>query len=308
MLARMPSTTRTPAWLLALLAAALVLYTDDYVIAGVLPELAADLAVSEAAAGQLVTVFSLTVALAAPVAAVLLARVPRRRLFAAALLVFASANLAAAATPSFALLLGWRVLAALAAASMTPALFAYAARHAPPGRVGRFIAIVSLGVTGSIALGVPLGTWIGGALGWRSTFAVMALAGLAALVALWATLPRPHDEAPPSGLGVQLRTLSRAPISLGLLATGALMTGSMMMLTYLAPYLAAVGGSGIDERAVAFGLAGVAGMLGIWLGGVALAAAGPGVLPLVAAGFGLVAALLLAAAARAAATGARHTG
>ncbi|MGO1921156.1 MAG: MFS transporter, partial [Microbacterium sp.] len=140
-----------PAWLFALLAAAFVLYTDDYVIAGILPELAGDLGVSEGQAGQLITVFSLTVALAAPVAAVVLARAERRRLFSLALLVFIAANAAAAITPSFTILMVLRIVAALAAASTTPALFAFAARHAPLGQTGRYIAVVSLGVTGSIA-------------------------------------------------------------------------------------------------------------------------------------------------------------
>ena len=67
---------RKPAWLFTLLAAAFVLYTDDYVIAGILPELATDLHITEGHAGQLVTVFSLTVAITAPVAAIVLANVP----------------------------------------------------------------------------------------------------------------------------------------------------------------------------------------------------------------------------------------
>src|SRR5690625_895879 len=108
-----------PAWLFALLAAAFVLYTDDYVIAGILPELASDLAVSEGQAGQLVTVFSVTVAVAAPVAAVALARIPRRWLFAVSLLVFIAANIAAATTPSFTVLMLLRVVAALFAAMKT---------------------------------------------------------------------------------------------------------------------------------------------------------------------------------------------
>lgn len=258
-----------PVWLFALLAAAFVLYTDDYVIAGILPELASDLAVSEGQAGQLVTVFSVTVAVVAPVAAVVLARIPRRSLFAASLLIFIAANLAAAATPSFTVLMLLRVAAALAAASTTPALFAFAARHAPAEKVGRFIAIVSLGVTGSIAAGVPIGTWIGGAFGWRATFAAMAAAGAIVLVFVITTLPRTEgpDETP--ALREQIRTLRQPPISLGLLANCVLMTGSMMMLTYLAPYLAATTAAGVEERALAFSLSGIAGILGIWLGGIA---------------------------------------
>lgn len=258
-----------PAWLFALLAAAFVLYTDDYVIAGILPELASDLAVSQGQAGQLVTMFSVTVAVAAPIAAVVLARIPRRLLFTVALVVFVAANIAASATPSFTILMLLRVAAALASASTTPALFAFAARQAPAEKVGRFIAIVSLGVTGAIAAGVPIGTWIGGAFGWRATFAAMAIAGSIVLVFVVATLPRTAgaDETPV--LREQVRTLRQLPISLGLLANCVLMTGSMMMLTYLAPYLAATTTAGVEERALAFSLSGIAGVLGIWLGGIA---------------------------------------
>lgn len=226
---------RMPAWLFTLLAAAFVLYTDDYVIAGILPELAADLGVTEGQAGQLVTMFSLTVALTAPVAAVVLAAVPRRRLFTTALLVFMAANLAAAATDSFAVLTALRVAAALTAAAMTPALFAFTARHAPAQKVGRYLAIVSLGVTGSISAGVPLGTWIGGVLGWRATFATMAIAGALVFLLVLSTLPRSEETDDTPRLADQFRILRRAPISLGLMANCLLMTGSMMMLTYLAP-------------------------------------------------------------------------
>src|SRR5699024_4974653 len=132
-----------------------------------------------------------------------------------------------------------------------------------------FIAIVSLGVTGSIAAGVPVGTWIGGAFGWRATFAAMPIAGAIVLVFVLTTLPRSEgaDETPV--LREQLRTLRRLPISLGLLANCVLMTGSMMMLTYLAPYLEATTTAGIEERALTFSLSGIAGILGIWAGGVA---------------------------------------
>lgn len=258
-----------PAWLFALLAAAFVLYTDDYVIAGILPELAGDLGVSEGQAGQLITVFSLSVALAAPIAAVVLARAERRRLFSLALLVFIAANVAAAITPSFAILMVLRIVAALAAASTTPALFAFAAHHAPPQQVGRYIAVVSLGVTGSIAAGVPAGTWIGGVFGWRATFAAMAAAGALVLLAALITLPRREgpDETPV--LREQMRALRQRPILLGLVANCVLMTGSMMMLTYLAPYLAASTSAGVEERALAFSLSGIAGIVGIWLGGIA---------------------------------------
>lgn len=110
-----------PPWLAVMLLTALVLYTDDYVIAGILPDISADLNVSEEAAGQLVTAFSLTVALSAPSAAVLLAGVRRSRLFTVALGAFAAVNVAAACAPHFAVLLALRVLAALCTGAVTPA-------------------------------------------------------------------------------------------------------------------------------------------------------------------------------------------
>src|SRR5699024_6594182 len=105
-----------------------------------------------------------------------------------------------------------------AAATTPPALFAFTARHAPPHKVGRYVAIVSLGVTGSIAAGVPLGTWIGGVLGWRATFAAMATAGALVLVFVLSTLPRSEGIDGTPRLAEQFRILQRAPISLGLLA------------------------------------------------------------------------------------------
>ncbi len=259
-----------PIWLFALLVAAFVFYTDDYVIAGVLLEISGDLAVSEAAAGQLITAFSLTVAVAAPVAAVVFAQTPRRRLFSLAVTVFVAANVAASLSTSLAMLMVLRIVAAGAAAAATPALFAFAAAHAPSARTGRYVAVVALGVTGSIAIGVPLGAWIGGHLGWRATFLAVAVAGTASLVLLLGSLPRRGDrEALVASLPEQIRALAAPAISLGLLANTVLMTGSMMMLTYLAAYLDIVTAATVEQRALAFGLSGLAGMLGIWGGGAA---------------------------------------
>ncbi len=260
---------RMPTWVFTLLVAIFVLYTDDYVIAGILPELAVELHVTEGHAGQLVTVFSLTFALAAPIVAVVFANMSRRKLFTIALLAFIASNITATTTNSFVALTALRAIAALAAATITPALFAFTTQHAPAHQVGRYTAMVSLGVTGSIAAGVPLGTWIGGVLGWRATFATMAFAGTVTLLLVRTTLPRPEGNQKVPQLVEQLRVLRKAPISLGLLANCLLMTGSMMMLTYLSPYLVSTAEVGVEERAIAFSLSGIAGIVGIWLGGIA---------------------------------------
>lgn len=263
-----------PRWLIALLFTALVLYTDDYVIAGVLPDLAADLNVSEAQAGQLVTVFSLTVAVSAPIAAVSLARIRRSTLFTVSLTVFALANLGAAVASEYWVLMALRVVAALCAGASTPAIFSWTARQAPPEKIGRYISVVAMGVTGAIALGVPFGTTIAHLWSWRGTFLVLAVCAVVALLAIRLTMvtdTRGEDEVPVSR---QLRALTAAPVALTLGVNVVAMSGSMMAFTYLAPFLAGTAPD-TELRAVAFAISGVGGIVGVWLGGVLTDRVGP---------------------------------
>lgn len=256
-----------PRWLIALLFTALVFYTDDYVIAGVLPDLADDLNISEAQAGQLVTVFSLTVAISAPVAAVTLMRVRCSTLFTATLTVFALANIAAAATSQYWILMGLRVVAALCAGASTPAIFSWTARQAPPEKIGRYISVVAMGVTGAIAVGVPVGTTIAHLWSWRGSFLILAACALVSILAIRLTMTsdsRGEEEIP---VARQIRALSARPVALALGVNVVAMSGSMMAFTYLAPFLA---GTAPDHelRAVAFSVSGIGGLVGVWLGGL----------------------------------------
>ncbi|SEL66959.1 Predicted arabinose efflux permease, MFS family [Nonomuraea pusilla] len=257
---------RRPAWLAALVFTAFAFATDDYMIAGVLPAVSAGLRVGEAAGGQLVTVFSLVFALAAPVASVVAAHWPRRRLFTWALVAFTAANLCAAFAGSYAVLMGLRVLAALAAAAAVPAAYAVTTALAPEGRRGRYLALVMGGLTASLTLGVPVGTWVGGAFGWRATFGLGAALGLVALVWVRATLPEP-PPVPALPLRERLAPLARAQVLLGLLGITAIVLGSMTVLTYLAPFLRDLAGAGPAELGWVFAMAGLAGLAGGQLGG-----------------------------------------
>ncbi|MEV5326740.1 MFS transporter [Nonomuraea sp. NPDC052634] len=257
---------RLPAWLLALTFTTFTFATDDYVIAGVLPALSADLGVSEAMGGQLVTAFSLAFALAAPVASVVTATWSRRALLACALGLFVAANAAAAFTGSYAVLLGLRVLAAVAAAAVVPAAYAIATSAAPEGRQGSYLALVMGGLTGSLTFGVPLGTWVGGAFGWQATFGLGAALGLVALATVMITLPGlPPQPAMP--IRERLAPLARPQVLLGLLGIVAIVLGSMMVLSYLAPFLRDLAGAGPVELGWVFVLAGLAGLAGGQLGG-----------------------------------------
>lgn len=152
------ATTASMRWLPGLLLATFVIGTDDFIIAGILPELAVDFDVTEAAAGQLVTVFSLVYAVAAPVMALLTARLSRRKLIVGGLTVFALVNAATVFAPSYAALMALRVAAALVGATITPAAFATAGSLAPPERSGRAIGVVAAGLTVSLIVGVPVGS------------------------------------------------------------------------------------------------------------------------------------------------------
>ncbi|MFF8954984.1 MFS transporter [Streptomyces sp. NPDC014894] len=260
--------TAAPLWLIALFLSIFTFYTDDHVIAGILPELAEGLSVSEALAGQLVTVFSLTIALVTPLAGLLLSHVARRAVVLSALAVFTAANLAATATDSYAVMVGLRVAAALAAAAATPLIFASTAELAPPERRGRYLSVLAIGVTGSIAFGVPLGSWIGTGLGWQSTFGSMAALGALSLVLVALFLPATEPTVP-LPLRQQIRALSARPISLALTGGAVAIMGSIMLLTYLVPYLQSLLSAGDSVRGPVFAVLGVAGTVGVFAGGFA---------------------------------------
>lgn len=228
--------TLPAAWLTALALCAFALQTDDFVIVGVLPAIARGLAVGEAAAGQLVTVFSVVCALAAPLAATCTAHLPRRHLLSTALAVFCLANFAVPLVSSYAALMALRILAALAAAVALPTVLATAAQLAPPERQGRSLATVMAGLTCAVVIGVPAGTWVGAALGWRATFVLGGALGLAGLVCVRAFVP---DTAPPPAprLADRLRPLTRPAVLGVLLAAAAAVLANLLLQTYLAPFL-----------------------------------------------------------------------
>lgn len=253
-------------WLLALALTAFALQTDDFVILGVLPSIAAGLEVSEAAAGQLVSVFSVICAVVGPLAAVLTATWSRRRLLTGGLLVFCAANLAVPLADSYPALMALRVVAALAAAATLPAVFATAAALAPPGRQGRDLATVMTGLTCAIVIGVPLGTWVGALLGWQSTFVLGGLLGLAALAAVHTAVPH-TPPAPPSSLAERLSPLTHPAVLRALLAAVVAVLGNLMFQTYLAPFLQQAAGVTPALLGGLLVLTGLAGIAGARLGG-----------------------------------------
>lgn len=256
---------RLPMWLFALAGASFVLFTDDYIIAGVLPEIADEFGVSESRVGQLVTVFALTVAVSAPIFAALSRSWDRRIVLPVALSGFALANLAIAVAPSLTAIFFLRVAAALCAAATVPALPAIAGRLAPPQRVGTFVAVVSAGTAAAIVVGLPTGTWIGAAFGWRWTFGFLALVGVFAAVGVRLALPSVVFG--PPKLDADARRLIDPPIATLMAVQGILLTATMVILIYLAPFVSQLAGVGPGLRGALFAVAGAAGVAGLIFGG-----------------------------------------
>ncbi|MGW9349121.1 MFS transporter [Nocardiopsis flavescens] len=267
---------RAPRWLPALTLTAFAVQTDDFVIIGVLPGLAADLGVTAAAAGQLVTLYSLGYALTAPLWALLLARVPPRAVLTCSLAVFTAANLAVPLLDGLGPLLALRLLAALSAAAALPCALALTAAQAPPERRGRHLATVMTGLTGAVLLGVPLGTWAGGLFGWRSAFVLGGLLGAAALAASAATVPASGPAGERRGPADLLRPLASRAVAAVLAATVLTVAGNLAFQTYLAVFLAGLAGVGPAALGALLVAAGIGGLAGTRASGSLADRVGPG--------------------------------
>ncbi|MEU6359120.1 MFS transporter [Streptomyces albidoflavus] len=267
--------TPLPGWLYVLFLAMLATATDEFVIAGVLPVVADDLGVSVAATGQLVTVFAIVYALGAPTLSVLAERFPKRTVLVTGLLWFVAANAAAALAPGYWSLMAARVVAALCAAAVASAAFATAGSGAPEGTQGRYLGVVTAGMTVALFTGVPLGAWLGGAFGWRATFWAIAVAGALAAVGLLATAPD-IPGSPPAPLRTRLAPLRDRAVLRLVAVTFLAASGGLMFYTYLGPYAAEVThGSSSGLLPLLLFLVGAAGLAGALLSGRATDAWGP---------------------------------
>ena len=247
--------------------AAFIIVTTEFLIVGLLPALARDLGISVASAGQLVTLFAVVVMLFGPFLTAWLANVDRKRLFIAILLLFAFSNgLAAIASNIWVLALA-RLLPALALPVFWGTASETAAQIAGPGKGGRAVSTVYLGISAAMLFGIPLGTLASDAIGWRGAFGL--LAALSLLIALLMAVTLPHVRAATHvRMAEQARILKSrfflANVALSILVFTAMFTG----YTYLAEMLEK--SAGIAPALVGWWLMGfgAVGLVGNWLGGL----------------------------------------
>jgi predicted MFS family arabinose efflux permease len=270
-----PASTERPfPWigLLTLAGAIFVSVTSEFLPTGLLPEISRDLDVSIAKTGLLVTIFAATVVVATTPIAALTRTLSRKLLVVVVLSVIALSNVIAALAPSYEILVGARVLGGLAHGLFWAVVAAYSAHLVPKHQLGRAVAITAGGGSAAFVLGVPVGTALGHALGWRVAFFIIA--GVVALLAVTVIrfLP-PVDHRVPLSTGEIAIPLGRDKSLPGViivcLVIGIVLTGQNTFYTYIAPWLIDSAGFGEDTIPLMLFLFGGAGVIGLVLGGIA---------------------------------------
>ncbi len=253
--------TRPSSALWALMTGNFVIGTGVMAVPGTLPDISQSLNVSIPQAGQLITAAAIMMGLGAPLFATLVAGWDRRRLLTLTLLWYALLMGASALAPSYLGLLPLRVLAVVAPAVFTPQAAACIGLLVPAEQRGRAIAFVFLGWSVASVLGMPLSAWIGGVLGWRWAFALVAVLAVASAGWVWRAMP---DGVRPAALSRAAwgQTLGSAPLMLALGVTLLSAFGQFTLFSYFAPYLQQTLAAGATTLSLlflwfgAFGLAG----------------------------------------------------
>lgn len=225
-----------PLPLFALAIAAFGIGTTEFVIMGLLPDVARDLAVSIPAAGLLVSGYALGVTIGAPILAVVTAKMPRRQALLGLIGVFIAGNLLCAIAPGYGLLMAARVVTAFCHGAFFGIGSVVASSLVAPNRRAQAIALMFTGLTLANVLGVPRGTALGQAFGWRSTFWAVTGIGVLAAGALALCLPR-QLEMPQTSIAREFRVM-RNPQVLMVLGISVLASASLFsVFTYITPIL-----------------------------------------------------------------------
>jgi DHA1 family inner membrane transport protein len=253
---------------LALLLATFAVCSAELVIAGLLPAVADDLAVSIPVAGLLITGYAIGVGVTGPILALLTAGVSRKVLLCAIMAVFVVGNVLCAIATSYWSLLGARLVLAACHGLHFGVVIVVASQLAPAHRQATAISLVIAGVSSATVIGVPFGTAIGNAYGWRAPFWVAAAIGvIACLVLFWLVPATGKQEGRKSNMQAELRAAGR-PVAILCYAVFALMlAASFSMISYIVPFFTEAGGVPLDLVPWILLALGVAGFIGTLIGG-----------------------------------------
>ena len=277
-----------PLALLALALGGFGIGLTEFVIAGLLPEVAADFRVDEATAGWLISGYALSVAVGAIGLTAAVTRFNRKHVLTALMVLFIAGNLTSAVATTYEAMLVGRILAALTHGAFFGIGAVVAANLVAPERRAGAIALMFAGLTSANVLGVPLGTLLGQQLGWRSTFWAISAIGVVALVGMATLVPHQPVDRDGAGLRGELGAFRSGQVWLSLAVTMLGFGGMFGAFTYIAYTLTDVSGfasSSVPWLLVLFG----GGLFaGNWLGGRAADRSVPRTLAVVLAGLAVV--------------------
>jgi MFS transporter, DHA1 family, inner membrane transport protein len=231
-------------WLavLALAVGSFGIGTTEFVAMGLLPDIAHSLGISEPTAGHVISAYALGVVIGAPLIAALTARIPRKPLLLTLIAVFTLGNLASVVAPSYETLMVARFVAGLPHGAFFGVAALVAGHLMGPQNRAKAVAHVMCGLTIATVIGVPLASWLGQALGWRSAFALVVVVGMLTLAALWFWLPERLRAMRVTSPLSELSALRRVQVWLALLVGMIGFGGMFAVYTYISTTMTDVSG------------------------------------------------------------------
>ncbi|SFE76533.1 MFS transporter [Streptomyces mirabilis] len=256
-----------PLALLALAVGAFGIGTTEFVMMGLLPDVADDLDISIPSAGHLVSAYALGVVIGAPLLAAATARMSRRKVLIALMGLFVAGNALSAFAPDYHWLLAARFVSGLPHGAFFGVGAVVATNLVAPERKARSVSLMFLGLTVANIAGVPVATFIGQHFGWRATFLGVSAIGLAAIASLAFLIPRDHTHGPTDGLRGELAALRSLPVWLALGTTVAGFGALFSAYSYITPMLTDSAGYADSSVTLLLALFGVGATVGNLVGG-----------------------------------------
>ncbi|WP_327293468.1 Cmx/CmrA family chloramphenicol efflux MFS transporter [Streptomyces sp. NBC_01198] len=257
-----------PLYLLAM--AIFAMGTSEFMLAGLLPDIASDFDITVGTAGVLTSAFAIGMVIGAPLVAALARNWPRRSSLLGFILTFAAAHAAGAISGSFPVLFATRVVAALANAGFLAVALTAAAALVPPDKKGRALALLLSGTTVATIAGVPGGSVLGAVLGWRATFWAVALLCLPAALGILKGIPAGYVKEEVTGgpaLRAELALLPRPRLIMAMLLGALVNAATFGSFTFLAPVVTDTAGLGELWISVVLVLFGAGSFVGVTVAG-----------------------------------------
>ena len=262
----MNATPHSPRWgaVFAMALAAFTLVASEFMPVSLLTPLATDLHISQGQAGQGISVSGLFALLTSLMIAAVAARMDRKRLLLGLTALMIVSGTVVAMAPSFQVFMLGRALIGVAIGGFWSLSAATAMRLVPEAQVPRALALVNGGNALATVIAAPLGSFLGGIIGWRGAFFCVVPVAVLALVWLWVSLPSITSPRR-AGTGNVFALLKRTPVALGMLAVSAFFMGQFMLFTYLRPFLESVTRVEVSTLSLMLLVLGLAGLAGTFL-------------------------------------------